>query len=422
MLKKIAAKGSFAKFDVINLAIPEKINEDVNLDTLTTDFIPFGEDNLYPQYLAELKRQSSTHRSILAQKKTLSQGVGWETENSALEEFLDQVNPQENFREVYGNIIDDYYTFGNAFCQVVQFDGGINLYHIDATKVRVSKDQKKVYIHPDWTKYQQSRKDVVVLPLYPNFKSKVSIIQFKDYEPTFNYYGLPDYCASLEHIAIDYEIGKYNHTRFKNNFQPSAIVEINGDMGEKEAEQLVKSATDKWTGAGKNGKILFIVKNGDTSPAHVSFIKDEQEGSWIELQKITDQNIITAHRWQPALSGVISSGKMSSQGNEIRVAYEIVLNTVIKDTEKVILKKLKMVIDELGNVDTGDFGVIYEPPISYLSDIVIKEVLTINEQRSILGFEDVEGGDSIAKQEQPKEENNNEEESEDNEELTTNEE
>ena len=415
-LKKIQDKqgSKFCKFDVINLAIPDKINEDIDLNQVNTEFIPFGSDNLFPQYLAELKRQSSTHRSILAQKKTLSQGAGWKSENEGLLEYLNQVNPDEDFRQVYGNAVDDFYTFGNAFIQIVKFEGGINLYHIDATKCRVSKDQTKVYIHPNWANYMNSMNDMVILPLYPNFDGGYGVIQFKDYEPTFNFYGLPDYCASLEHIAIDYEIGKYNHTRFKNNFQPSAIVEINGDMGEKEAEQLVKSATEKWTGAGNNGKILFIVKNGDTSPAQVSLIQDNQEGSWIDLQKITDQNIITAHRWQPSLSGVISSGKMGSQGNEIRIAYEIVLNTIIKDTEQIILNKLKIVMSELAGLDVEDFEVIYEPPISFLSDIQISQVLTINEQRAILGYEEIEGGDGQIQAEEETEKEEETEEKEDN--------
>ena len=45
---------------------------------------------------------------------------------------------------------------------------------------------------------------------------------------------------------------------------------------------------------------MFIVKNGDTSAANVSIIKDDQDGSWLDLQRITDQNIVTAHRWQPS--------------------------------------------------------------------------------------------------------------------------
>ena len=36
---------------------------------------------------------------------------------------------------------------------------------------------------------------------------------------------------------------------------PSAIVEINGDMGEEEAEALVKDAQARWTGKNNNSKM-----------------------------------------------------------------------------------------------------------------------------------------------------------------------
>ena len=104
----------------------------------------------------------------------------------------------------------------------------------------------------------------------------------------------------------------------------------------------------------------------------------------LPLQKLTDQNIITAHRWQPALSGIVSSGKMNNTGSEIRIAYELAMSTVIKDTTNILLDPIKKVITTELGIDTEDLTVIYEPPISFLSDIDPKQVLTINEQRAML--------------------------------------
>ena len=394
-IKNVAAKKGFTKFDVFNIGVPEKIRENVDLKSIRTPFIPFGEDNLFPQFLAEVKRQSPTHRAILGQKKILSMGKNFFSTNPAVEEFIKDVNTGESMREVYGRIIDDYYSFGNAYMQIVKHEGGINLFHIDATKCRVSKDQKHIYIHPDWAKYGSSKQDAVIVPVYPEFENNTSILQFKDYEATFNYYGLPDFVAALEWLAIDWELQNYNHTKFKNNFTPSAIVEINGDMGEEEAEKLVKDAQEKWTGRNNNSKILFLVKNGDTSPANVTLLSDSKDGSFMELQKLTSQNIITSHRWQPAMSGIVSSGKLSSTGNEIRVAWEMVMGTIIKDVESLVFGKIQKVIADLTTLDIADFEIIYEPPVSFLSDIVPSSVLTINEQRLVLGFEATEFGDQI---------------------------
>ena len=209
-------------------------------------------------------------------------------------------------------------------------------------------------------------------------------MHFKDYEPTFTYYGLPDYVAALDHIAVDYEIGKWNHTKFQNGFQPSAIVEISGDMGEQEAKQLVKEAQKKFVGEGNNGKIMFIVKNGDTSPANVSIIKDDQDGSWLDLQKITDQNIITAHRWQPALAGIVSSGKMNNTGSEIRIAYDMAMTTVIKDTSDLILDGIKDILNKEMGFISEELLIQYEPPVSFATQLDPTKILTINEQRKML--------------------------------------
>ena len=396
---KKSQKQSNAKFGFFNISVPTQPLDVKDKSLLKHNHIPFGDDNLFPQQLSELKRLSSTHRAILSQKTTFS-SQGYITEESALDEWLNSVNSDdESLQEVKVKCVDDFYSFGNAFIEVVKYDGGINLFHIDATTVRLHKDGKKVIIHPDWYNYDKRRKEQVILPLYPH-EGERCVVHLKDYESTFQYYGLPDYIAGLEHCSIDFEIGKWNNTKFKNNFQPSAIIEINADMGDAEAEELVNLAQDKFTnqgGAENNGKILFIVKNGDSTPANVTMIKDDQDASFPQLQQLTDQNLITAHRWQPSLMGIIAGGRLNSTGAEIRIAYEIVLATVVKSVsdkfDKCINKLLKVYY-----VGAEELTPKFEPPISYLSDVDIKQVLTINEQRAILGFDEVEGGEGFMQQ------------------------
>ena len=249
----------------------------------------------------------------------------------------------------------------------------------------MSKNKKSVFFHPNWEQAKRYPEKLQKIPIYPQIAGSRFIIHYKDYESTFSFYGLPDYVAALEHIAIDFEIGKYNHTSFKNGFSPSAIVTVNGDFGDKEAEQFVETAKETLTGSGNNSKILFLVKNGDdSSSTDVQILNNKEDGDFLDLQKLTDQNIITSHRWQPALSGIVSSGKMNNTGSEIRIAYELAMSTVIKDTTNILLDPIKKVINSELGIDTEDLVVVYEPPISFLSDIDPKQVLTINEQRAML--------------------------------------
>jgi len=374
------------KYAFVNLSTPEVNTEVKDLDRLRDDWIPFGADNLFPQYLAELKRQSSTHRSVLAQKTTFTTGGGFLSDNKELVDFISDVNANgESLKDCFKKLADDYFTYGNAYLEGVIYDGGVNFYHKDASTARLGKNKKHVYFHPDWTDYRKNKDKTQRIPIYPNVSNSRFIIHYKDYESTFSFYGLPDYVAALEHIAIDYEIGKFNHTNFKNGFSPSAIVTVNGDFGEAEAEKFVEAAKDTLTGSGNNSKILFLVKNGDDSRGtDVQIINNKEDGDFLDLQKLTDQNIITAHRWQPALSGIISSGKMNNTGSEIRIAYDLAMSTVIRDTTNILLDPIKRVISNEMGIDTEDLTVAYEPPISFLSDIDPKQVLTINEQRAML--------------------------------------
>ena len=153
--KNPTTKSNTFEFGVFNLAIPEHIQEPQDLKKIFTDYIPFGNDNLFPQYLAELKRKSSTHRSVLAQKVVFTSGAKFVCKEDKIREYIKDVNADgESLRDIFKKLADDYYTFGNAYLEGVLYDGGVNLYHLDATTVRMSKNKKEVYIHPDWNNYK----------------------------------------------------------------------------------------------------------------------------------------------------------------------------------------------------------------------------------------------------------------------------
>ena len=116
--RKTQKKNNTFEFGVFDLTVPPSIKEPKNLHNIQTDWIPFGDDNLFPQYLAELKRKSSTHRSVLAQKTVFTSGAKFVCDNDRLREFIEDVNADhESLRDVFKKLADDYYTFGNAYME-----------------------------------------------------------------------------------------------------------------------------------------------------------------------------------------------------------------------------------------------------------------------------------------------------------------
>ena len=358
-------------------------------EVLRDDWIPFGANNLFPQELSELSRSASTHRAILGTKTTFSIGEGLRTTNKALKSLLEDVNTYgESMDDVAKKVLSDYWKLGNGYMEVVVGQGYINFFHQDGTTARVHKDGKHILLHPDWEHARRYPENMRKIPMYPDFVKEVggqvyrTMIHFSDYESTYYYYGMPDYCAALDHIRIANQIGVYNLTRFKNGFMPSAIVELNADMGEDEAQDFIDDAVAKLTGAGDNSKILFIAKNGDGDATNVQIINDTSDGSFMELQKITNDNIISAHRWNPALSGIQVAGQLGNN-QQILTAYDIAMSTVIKEPQQMFLKVLKKILKTERGISANDLRFYTKPPVSLLGAIAPSEFISIKEGREI---------------------------------------
>ena len=356
---------------------------------LQDDWIPFGINNLFPQELSELSRSASTHRAILSTKTTFSVGEGLRTSNKNLQSILEDVNIYgESMDDVAKKVFADYWKLGNGYMEVVIGRGYLNFFHQDGTTARVHKDGKHILLHPDWEHARQYPDDLRKIPKYPEYKEENggstfrTIIHFSDYESTYYYYGMPDYCAALDHIKIANQIGVYNLTRFKNGFMPSAIVELNADMGEDEAQDFIDDAVAKLTGAGDNSKILFIAKNGEGDATNVNIINDTSDGSFMELQKITNDNIISAHRWNPALSGIQVAGQLGNN-QQILTAYDIAMSTVIKEPQQMFLKILKKILKTERGINASDLTFYTKPPVSLLGAISPSEFISIKEGREI---------------------------------------
>lgn len=365
--------------------VPEEVKR---IDKLKNSWIPFGDDNLFPQHLSELSRAASTHRAILNTKTTFTIGEGFHTLNESLDEYIKDVNADgESLDDVIRKVVDDYWTMGNAYLEVVVGSGYINLYHHDATTARVAKDKKKILFHPDWSNARKTEDKIKSLDIYPSFRKYAkgvqrSVIHFSDYESTYYYYGLPDYVAALDHIKIANQIGKYNLTRFKNGFMPSAIIELGADMSEDEAQMFIDDAREKLTGEGNNSKMLFIAKNGDDSAANVQVISDTSDGSFMELQTITNDNIISAHRWNPALSGIQVAGSLGNN-QQILTIYDIVMSTVIREPQQMVLRELKKVLKRHAGYDVSDLHIVNKPPVTMLGAINPTDYVSIQEGRRI---------------------------------------
>ena len=332
------------------------------------EFWRWGSDNNMPEVLAVLSRRSTAHRRILNDKADYISGKGFNYDATIplLGNIVDMANGQgESLRQVLNKLAFDKSLFGNAFLELITDEKHtfLSLHHQDASRCRVAKDSKHILLHHDWRHFRPS--EVRTLPLYPSFEKQAdntlrAIIHYKDYEPMFEHYGVPQYIAGMNVSAIAYKTDRWNISRLDNSFQLSGVMMIDNAVdNEAEARDLARMAEQRF--AGKPGQVMFIIRD-ESSDDNSRFIpiSSQNDGDWKELHDQATSDIVVAHSWFRSLSGLDYTTGFSAE--RILHEYEVALNTVILGEQNELMEPIVHAIGNILQIDCSSLEIINRPP------------------------------------------------------------
>lgn len=332
------------------------------------EFWRWGTDNNLPEALAVLSRHSTAHRRIINDKADYISGKGFNFDSSIplLANIVKRANGEgESLRQVLNKLAFDKSLFGNAFLEVITDEKHtfLSLHHQDATRCRVAKDSQHIMLHHDWRHFRAS--EAHSLPIYPQFEKQHdgtlrSIIHYKDYEPMFEHYGVPQYIAGLNVSAIAYKTDRWNIARLDNSFQLSGVMMIDNAVdNEAEAAELARMAEQRF--AGKPGQVMFVIRD-ESSDDNSRFIpiESQNDGDWKDLHDQATSDIVVAHSWFRSLSGLDYSTGFSAE--RILHEYEVALNTVILGEQSELLEPIVHAISKIIQIDCSSLEIINRPP------------------------------------------------------------
>lgn len=359
----------------------------VNLTT--KDYIPFGSDNLFPQALALFSRTSPNHRGVINSKNVYLGGKGFASPKKdtwLIDNFIEKCNYEgESLDEVQRKFFLDENSTGNVWIELITDRNRSFLWvnHLDSTKARKSKDTDEIILHPDWYRDTGiSDKHRRRLPLYPNFKpdsedgfSALRCVYHKfNYEPEFTNYGIPWWLAGKDSVQIDLKTGKWNLARLINAFRLSGIMFVPVKDAE-ESKTVIKKLRDDYTGEGNQDKLLVVTKSRASQSEKADQVqlvnnKTEDEGSWLKLHEMSVSDIIVAHSWYRALSGIVDNSGFDTQ--RILNEYNVALSTYIQPKQEewtklyvklfreVINRDIELTVNNSPPVDTDDGMFLWE--------------------------------------------------------------
>lgn len=392
-----------------------------NFDT----YVPFRTDAFIPE-LISLIYASPTLLGCIEKLTDFTIGQGFKIDKSrtvlgevnildisddelmALSKFIE--SPQnlngETLMEIIYKCAFNLWGIGNCFVEITKNKNSIALYSHECKDIKPKRDKSRIIKKYGFCSTSNwFGNEVIDINAYPNFSdatadddTQKSIIRVSKYALSNYYWGLPKWIAGKLWAELEYLIAKRNISHFRNGMIPSGILQIFGSMTKEEADEYVKIMSDKFTGTDNDFKVLFqIVRDPANKANFVPLATTDQDGAYMDLERLCKEMICTPIGISTSLLSTKSAGEIGSN-QQLRTEFETLYNTIIVKVQNDLLNKIVIpYLRECSNIETFDIvlrsalkkvnlNFINIIPVSFMGDINIDNILTMEEKRNILGF------------------------------------
>lgn len=395
----------FKSKDIMSISM-SRYNTPQFTENTMKDWIMYGADNLYPNYLMEYLNKSATHAAIVQAKVAQIVGGGIDFIESEDKEqlaeimkFIKRTNRYETMNDIIKKIAFDYVVFGGYALNLIWSKDRTSIaeiHHIDFSTLRVQKpnevseEVEGYYFSENWAQFQKPKFKPRLLAKFStgNRIEPSQILYVKPYHPNTLFYPLPSYVGAMNYIELEYELSNYQLNSMKNGLSPSIMINFNnGQPTLQERQEIYSSIASNFTGTDNAGKFLLFFNKSKESAAEVTPIDiNELDKLYTVMNESVVQNIMTAHRvTSPALLGIPSAGQLGTS-QELILASELFFNQVIIPDQLTIEDTINKIFEINGwtlEIELTDIQ-----PVSFtISEETMLKVLTIDEIRKKAGYD-----------------------------------
>ena len=405
----------FLKVGGANLTLPY-----VNGRNQTNGYIPFGQDNLYPELINQIFYSSPLHGSIVGYKVNAAVGGGFNI-------VADRLTPQDklelytlerklNIKKVVPAVTQQLILHNRVYFKLC-FDEKMKLtkiVNLSPEKLRVNLDRKRYYICDDWA----SRIGVQEIRRYTPTS--------RDYEQLFvyevecigqDYYPLPQYTSALNFAFLSGELSYFAKSNIQNSVFPSFAMMFPKRPQSEEEKNMIRNTIDRLKGAANAGKaVAFFANSQDQLPKIESLPTNGNDSLFQEASQLNTEQICFSHTIDPILMGIRTTGSLGN-GSDIKQAYIIFEKNVVmplRDMVSDIFNELLFIAKIDADFTINNYQIINEAivelegdtsktndALNSLSPLVatkVLETMTENEIRALASLPPVPGGDKSKSQ------------------------
>jgi hypothetical protein len=319
------------------------------------DWVEYGEDNDYFQYIIDRYNGSPTNNAILNSLIDLTYGKGIDATDSARKPSEYAAMRGLFTKDCLRKVVADYVMMGQCAIQVVyskDHNTIVKVEHIPVETLRAERcdDEGEVngyYYAKDWADVRARKESPVYIPAFGKSREGLEVIYLKPYRAGYYYYSPVDYQGGLPYAELEEEIANYHINNIQNGLAPSMLINFNnGVPSEEERRQIEMQIAQKFSGSSNSGKFILAFNDNKELAATIDPVQlSDAADQYQFLSTEATQKLMVAHRIvSPMLLGIKDNTGLGNNADELKTASTLLDNIVIRPKQEIILDGLEMIL------------------------------------------------------------------------------
>lgn len=316
------------------------------------EWVEYGEDNNYYQYLIDRYTNSTTNNAIINNIVRLVYGRGLSATNANKKPNDYAAMMALLHKDCVRHLVTDLKLLGQCAMQVIYTKDRkriAEVHHIPVQLLRAEKcnEDGKVegyYYSDDWTdtrNYKPKR-----IAAFGCSKENTEVYFVKPYSVGMKYYALVDYTGGIPYAVLEEDISEYLINEVENGFSGRSVVNFNNGVPSEEQQRLIKNKVQsQLTGMSGEKLIVAFNNNAESKTTVDSMPVNDAPDLYSTLSEECLRKIMLAHNvTSPLLFGIASSNGFSSNADELKDSFALFSNMIILPMQEMLLDAFEQIL------------------------------------------------------------------------------
>ena len=310
------------------------------------DWVAYGSDNNYYQYLIDLFTNSTTNNAIINGVSSMIYGKGLDA--------LDSSTKTEEYaamRSIFSNdclrkVSLDLKLLGEASFQVTYQDKKVyKAEHFPRQTLRAEKCNEEgqieaYYYHPDWVNIKPSDKPKRIASFGFGNGKEPEVKIAKRYISGFDYYAPVDYQGGLAYAELESEVSDYLINDVQNGFSGTKVVNFNNGIPDQDQQLSIKNDVMRKLTGSRGEKVIIAFNNNAESKTTIDDVPlNDAPAHYEYLSTECSNKLMVAHRiTSPLLLGIRTGNSgLGNNADEIKTASLLFNNVTIRPYQDLLI-------------------------------------------------------------------------------------